>query len=696
MQPLLRRVVREPLWVLAALWPLALLTPFLSGLPKPSPSGLPWRQEFFIAALLTATLLLLRQRARRVGVWPSRFTREELYFLIPHTLFIAWSAASLIWAERRFPALQHTLVWILYLFFALLMCRVARRPRLLRVSLTMLAAVVSILSLCAVISSFASDPMLPDPFRSVNGFSEMLAALTPIFAALALRLRRGRAALLCAVTAILSWAAILQVPSRASFIGAGVALVALAFISLALRKFRPRSFMRAALLGVAFVSLPFLLSQQKQPTALTRLGTTSTKQFNTQSRMTFWKIGFEMLRDHPLTGVGGNNYGSAFADARAEYLARHPGTSLEVALDDINLGEYQGHRSETILMEMGEQGLVERAHNEYVQILTELGVVGFALFLFFCLALACLAFMALRRTQSMLVPGALGGMLAFAISSSASSASFRWLGGGLAFFFAAALLTRFAGSARMSLERKTGVAFNSMRTATACALVLAFASFLGTGAQGLNFTLHGAAQESESPDADHPSNNQTSRAEQLYRAALVFNPFDAATHFNYGVWLYYQRRAPEAIPHLRYGTSGGMIASSCYAYQAAAEVDAGDALAAEHTLSHAAQIYPHSVFLRVRHAIALAEINRMDDAEREYAFALAQDAPTARGWRLLMCFGIKNASAASLNNPDIAPPGALYPNTNVFPAIAESEHRLPDAFPKDDLENPLTLRAAAR
>ena len=62
-----------------------------------------------------------------------------------------------------------------------------------------------------------------------------------------------------------------------------------------------------------------------------------------------------------------------------------------------------------------------------------------------------------------------------------------------------------------------------------------------------------------------------------------------------------------------------------------------------------------------------------------------------------MCFGIKHASAVSLNNRDIAPPGALYPNNSVFPAIAESERRLPSAYPADDL-NPQTppplLRAA--
>jgi hypothetical protein len=60
-----------------------------------------------------------------------------------------------------------------------------------------------------------------------------------------------------------------------------------------------------------------------------------------------------------------------------------------------------------------------------------------------------------------------------------------------------------------------------------------------------------------------------------------------------------------------------------------------------------------------------------------------------------MCFGLKNASALSLNNPDIAPPGALYPNTSVFPAIAESERRLPTAYPRDDLDTATPLHAAA-
>ncbi len=74
-----------------------------------------------------------------------------------------------------------------------------------------------------------------------------------------------------------------------------------------------------------------------------------------------------MFRSHPLVGVGANNYEVAFSEARQKFAATHPDSPL---------------------VGMNEQLLTQYAHNEYVQILAELGIVGILIFGAVCLLLA--------------------------------------------------------------------------------------------------------------------------------------------------------------------------------------------------------------------------------------------------------------------------------------------------------------------
>jgi tetratricopeptide (TPR) repeat protein len=308
--------------------------------------------------------------------------------------------------------------------------------------------------------------------------------------------------------------------------------------------------------------------------------------------------------------------------------------------------------------------VVERAHNEYVQILAELGIVGFALFLAFCVALIIAAWRALRYSQSALAPGACCSLIAFALSSGASSASFRWMGGGLIFFFAAALVSHFGARQTQPEKRAFKFVLIPARLATAVALALALLMLGGRGAQATSTILHGAAQRWA---------NSPAQAEQFFRGALALNPFDAATHFDYGLWLYYERRASEAVPHLRYATERGINVSVCYAYLAAAEAGSGDTIASAATLAHAVNVYPRSVFLRVRHSVALKRAGRAEAAAAEFDAALSLDARTARGWLELMSVGVDEAKVTAHNDKSVAMPGELYPENCIFAVIAEFE-----------------------
>jgi hypothetical protein len=61
----------------------------------------------------------------------------------------------------------------------------------------------------------------------------------------------------------------------------------------------------------------------------------------------------------------------------------------------------------------------------------------------------------------------------------------------------------------------------------------------------------------------------------------------------------------------------------------------------------------------------------------------------------LMCFGPEVAQAASRLNPNIAAPGALYPEAWAYPAIAEHAGRQPTAYPVDEFDQPRSLSEKA-
>lgn len=637
--------------MISALWPLVLLAPLLPGLPTQTLKGLPWRQEIVLALLLCMTLALLARRAHKTGAWLQNLSLTEIRTLFPLTLFFCWSAASILWAASTFPALHHTFVWGAYLLFFFLLGRAARSPRLIQASITTLAIVICIISISCIVEFWGSSHLL---IRTSTGLGEPLAVALPIFIALALKLRRTRAAVFCGATAVLAWLAVLQSLERAPAIGISVALVVLISASLFRRQWRPRSLSRALVLllllagATALQTLPSSLTEDR-PSFVTRLQTaTGSNDPNTSVRLLAWAVGFEMWRERPLVGVGANNYDTAFAQARARFSASHADSGLVGLI---------------------EERLVERAHNEYIQILAELGAIGFALFFVVCVALICAAWRVLRRAQSPLALGGVCSLVVFALSSGASSVSFRWLGSGLMFFFAAALVSHFSAHRAQALTKYLSLAPAFARALTVTALAFSLLMLAGRGAQATNAVFQGMAESAATDE----------RVEQLFSRALSVNPLDATTHFNYGMWLYLDRRAAQAVPHLRYAVARGYNSSVCYAYLAAAEAGAGEMKASEQTLAEAVRVYPRSVFLRVRHATALAESDRHAEAKEEYAAALALDSRTARGWRQLICFGRNAAKRAAFYDKGIAMPGELSPENCIFAVLDENDRRQPTA-----------------
>ena len=673
MSRLAHTLYKEPAGVAAVLWPLALLAPFAPWLPLPVNGGLTWRQESVVALLLSLSFALLLRRARGpetsgagrrhtpFSFSPASFRARELALVSTLAAFAAWAAASALWASDLFAAVHYALSWATYLLFFVSMYRAAGSPRLLRSSLAVLAVVVIIIAAANVVGHYGSANSL---IRQ-NGLGEPVAVCIPLLAALALKVRRGRAALLFGAAATLGWLSMLQIAERAPFFGVATGLLLLALCMTLRPVFRPRGFGRALALAAAFASCLLLLNlsspfaKSVHNTITERIKATSATEPNTYARFLYWGAAVEMWRTRPLTGVGAGSYNSAFPAARASFAEKNAGSPL--------VGVNEGFRS-------------TGAHNEYFQILSELGAVGLLLFVSFCATLVWAAWRAIRRSTCPLVPGAFASLAAFTVSSGASSVSFRWFGSGLVFFFAAALVARLSrpgarheageGAGASDEPRAPGRTAYRLVRVEAFGLAAALLVLSAMGLQAGSATALGAAQASE----------DAARSERLFRLALALNPLDPAAHFNYGLRLYFSKREREAMPHLRFALERGFHTSPCYAYLAGAEANAGEAGAAERTLAEGVRVYPRSVFLRARHAYALKLVGRERESEMEMAAALLLDSRAARGWQHLIENDIDEAIAAhKRDNANVAQPGALLPGEALFAVLFENERRFPNA-----------------
>lgn len=655
--------IPQNFYLISVAWSLVLLTPHVPGIPRPAVGGLSWRQELGFSILLAATLAIFVKRNKFEEILTDRRT---LAMLLTLGAFAFWILLSSSWAVAPYAAIHLGTQWVLYAAFFAVVTHAAKDSSLVRSALIVLGGIVSILAIACAIESLLGAPLtdgnlrndLKPILRGSAGFGEIMAMASILFAGFSLYVKQTKHAVSAGSVAVLCWLATIQSMERAPFIGAVVGYGLLFAGAIFSRSLNKRSFLRLALL-IACLTIGLGLQTFASSTAtapagsstVARLAQNPAQDNNTRVRFLFWGVALEMFRLHPLIGVGGNNYDAMFGMARAEFADKHPNSSL---------------------ITMNEDLLTVYAHNEYLQILAELGVVGFLFVALFAVQLL-IAFRRSVRNKPLMLPawGAAGAMLAFAISSGASASSFRYFGAGLMFFFCAALLVRIAHGKNDDETQPVTVvqlghrfcrrAFSGL---FACVLL---ACFMFT-AQAAGTMLHGMAQVA--PDA--------ARTEDYYRGSLKVFPTNPAAHFSYGLWLGNQHRPAEAVSHLEYATTRGFNSSVCYVYLASAQEAAGDTAASERTLAAAVSAYPSSTFLLARYSSVLERTGQTEKSKSTFAKALLVNPAAALGWQQVIENDIDAAFAAAQKDKHISLPGNLIPQAGLFEILQENERRFPD------------------
>ncbi len=292
---------------------------------------------------------------RRHGWGALELLRAHARLIALVGVFLVWITTSMLWATDAKLAAQDYWQWLLVTAaFAVVVTTVStgRQVRLFAIAFVVGALLSVLVALLGnqVTGSDTAIEAAADEQRRLGGRSGdpnfLAAGIVPAIVLVTGLFRRGRVLtnLALGVAAIALTVGFVATESRGGLVAAAVAIVA-ALVFYRRRRAYVVAFV-AVLVGVAAAWFSI------NPHAWERISDFDTAG---NGRSELWEVAWHMTGDHPVAGVGLNN----FTVESARYVDR-PGNLEFVSL------------------------IVERphvAHNAYLQLLAETGIVGLALFL---------------------------------------------------------------------------------------------------------------------------------------------------------------------------------------------------------------------------------------------------------------------------------------------------------------------------
>lgn len=635
-----------PFWI-AAFWALILLANFVSVIPEPSIIiGYLWKVEFAFALFLL-TALIFALKSANGGKQSFNFSKQEVYTLIlPVVLFIIWSDFSIFWANAPRSAAHHTLLWACYGIFYILARIIVKDARLLDVSFKFTGVVIAVLGLACLTEYFSSETLTQLFTYRYYKYAEALSVLLPVYAALALS-KNSRSAFISGGIAAVCWTVIVISLSRTVFLAglAGIGLFSVIAVFHYLKRNQgaakfdfplKKAFLFFGLLAVITMmsQISFSGSATDENTTVKRFVSNEHGQYTFQSRLLDWGIGFEMFKMNPAFGNGADNFVTSYRTAHENYSQKNPNNEL---------------------LKLDETILPERAHNEYLQILAELGIVGSLFFLWFLFGIGGLLFAAFRQQKiSVISIGAIAGVAAFLVSSLASSYSFRVPANGICFFFVLAL----AVEGLLKDKKKMAFEFAKIKPAFAygglavCVLMIIFSGVRGASLMFLQMSAFDKNTE-----------------EKYLQTAARFDQNDALINYYYGLYLHNETLSEEAIPHLRKAIDNGLVTSIIYYQLYTAQTAARRNAEAEKTLEEALHVFPQSVFLLTAQAAHLQKTDNFVKSEIEMSKALAIDRPQAESWWIAQTEGTAKLTRIASGNENLVEVMELKPADAIFSVL---------------------------
>jgi tetratricopeptide (TPR) repeat protein len=486
-------------------------------------------------------------------------------------------------------------------------------------------------------------------------YGEQIVTVMPLVLIGLVRLR-GRKLAIAAGAVVLLWLLIFCTFGRINYI-LFATLIAGVFVALCISK-RHRAFVPkyALLIFVLLLSpLPFnifsVLSTDVNVPVLSRMNDTAGMANSNNFRKMIYSVGAEMVRENPVAGVGADNFGMQVNRYRELYGAANP--------NDANLAN-------------AEDQIPQHAHNEYLQIAAELGIIGGLIFVWFLAGIAFIAIRSLRsfQTGSLTAFASVLGLAMFLVSSMVSAYSFRVMQNGIIFFLVLAIAASrvFSVSRSRSSDLPTTTSTLRLKPAIAIGLLVCAGLFCYSALRVGSVIVTGRANQSQGIDASMP----------LYELAMRLDDENPDVRHNLGMRLFRAKRYQEAVPYLQSAITIGRAPSAEVSYLATAQFLGGDSAGAEATMESAARLYPQSPFVLTRYSTLLEQNGKPVESAAVFARALEIDARAANTWHALIVSGPKALSDLSVRDSSYSSVMDLKPQSSIYAVVTERLIRFPE------------------
>ena len=627
-------------------------------------TGHPWKVELFSAIFLLCWLTRIVFKNKQPDFSPLK-TPELKRNLILLSIFIVWSGFSFFWADSWRSVAHHTLVWTNYLLFfiiSLVYLQTSKSIQPLNIIFSLAAVFLGIFCF----TDYLFVAISGEPFSAVEGsiriryakFAELLLIIAPLLWALAFSTKSFRKSLFFSAAGILAWLTILFSLSKGAFL-AGIVAFAFLFLTtffFSKRRFRRRSLLLGAIWLLITVStqINFSTNSTVPSTANYIRGSAEKGRETSVMRIFTWKAAGQMISDNRLLGVGADNFGLKVNQSAGDYFEKHPQDKVQYS---------------------AEHFMIERAHNEFLQVFAELGIVGFTIFagIFISFAVWIIKSFILNHFQfSPVIWGGLAGMTAFFASSMVSSFSFRAVQNGIVFFLVLTIvslqLLKISKKQKKLPEEKTFRLNYFKKPFLAFGLTaVCFSTILFSTQAASQYAVFFAEKEEALPVA-----------EKYLETAILLDSDNASAYFIKGFKFCTENQPAKGIPFYQKAIEKGIGVSLVYSKLADCQANLGDYVAAEKTLAEAARVHPHSVFAQVRYALVLEQNGKVAESNKYLEIARNLDKKQAKGWYVMIKKGGLEAFEQAKKDPETAVPADLLPANAVtqyieFPKLDDTE-----------------------
>jgi len=324
------------------------------------------------AAGLVLTIAWLAAIATRRGEVPVLF-RDHPLLAYAIVFFITWSLASMLWAEDAYSAQLNTFRLALNAVLLLIVySAISKRQHLIWVLWAYLggALISAVVGLGGGSSAEQFGPYA-DPSRLSGGIgdpNELAALLVPALTLAAFLISPTRGPMKRWLLLMLLFVFALTLfltESRGGLVALALVLLVTPFLAGPVRLKALVMILAVAALGIGYYSL------LAPPQALHHV--THFSAASATGRQDVWTVSIEMFKDHPVAGIGTGN----FQVIEPRYATRNinlPRADLVVTTPKV-------------------------AHNTYLHVLTELGIIGFTAFMGIILGALGLAWRAIRTLK---------------------------------------------------------------------------------------------------------------------------------------------------------------------------------------------------------------------------------------------------------------------------------------------------------